>query len=89
MTSHTRLPKLLTNTSKSSKDERERVDQIARGLHMGDTPQNTISSLKQLKQLLAEAGAKEPSASDGGAPSESKVIDGKTYNKINGQWFQQ
>ena len=48
------LPKLLTGASKSSADERARVDTIARGLSPGDTAEKTVNALKQLDAILAE-----------------------------------
>lgn len=47
-----KLPKLLTGASKSAKDERAQVDSIARGTKLGDTPENTVSALNELKKLL-------------------------------------
>lgn len=53
------LPKLLTGSSKSAKDERAKVETIARGLKAGDTPQNTKSALLQLKKAIGALPAEE------------------------------
>jgi hypothetical protein len=73
-----KLPKLLTDSSKSAGDERARVEQIARGLKLGSTPQNTVSSLQQLKELLG--AAKGGSTNSEQAPIE-KTVNGVTYVK--------
>ncbi|HKS76671.1 MAG TPA: hypothetical protein VJQ82_25880, partial [Terriglobales bacterium] len=84
------LPKLLTNTSKSSKDERARVDSIANALKVGVTAPIAIQKLQQLKQILAEKRSEVSSDS----PADKFVV-GKAYKdakgntaiyKGNGQW---
>lgn len=66
------LPKLLTKSGYSSKDVRDKVATIARGLKFGDTPQNTVSALDDLDRSLVNA------------PSESKFIIGKVYKDAQG-----
>lgn len=51
------IPRLLTGASRSAKDERDKVSKIARGLRLGDTAENTVSSLSDLKDSL---GIDEP-----------------------------
>ena len=47
-----KVPKLLTGSSKSAKDERERVDQIANALKLGSTGPIAIGKLNELKSIL-------------------------------------
>lgn len=48
------LPKLLTGTSKSATDERNKIDTILRGTSAGDTQVKTINALKQVRTILQE-----------------------------------
>lgn len=65
------LPKLLTGSSKSAKDERERVDKVARGLKLGDDPKSTVDALKELKKSIE--------AISGDQPAGDKFETGKVY----------
>lgn len=46
------VPKLLTGSSRSAKDERARVDDIANALKVGSTAPIAIGKLNELKQIL-------------------------------------
>lgn len=50
----TQLPKLLTGSTVSSKDERARLNQILQGLEAGSTKQATFADLKYLKEKLTQ-----------------------------------
>lgn len=78
------LPKLLTGSSKSAKDERDKVATIARGLKFGDTPQNTVSALEELDRSLSAGAAPADRFEVGKAYKDAK---GNTaIYKGNGQW---
>ncbi len=71
---HLLLPKLLTNSSKSAKEERAMVETIARGLKLGDTPENTISSARQLKRSISNL---PPDTGDGREVTRTGTLNGR------------
>lgn len=77
----TKLPKLLTGSSKSAKDERERVDQIANGLSLGSTGPIAIGKLNELKTILQ--GQRSSVASD--EPDAGGFVVGKDYTDAKGR----
>jgi hypothetical protein len=84
------LPKLLTGTSRSAKDERDKVATIARGLKLGDTPENTISALNALKESLIGNRQKPTVLKDGPGtvgekPPADKFEKNKVYTNPKGQ----
>jgi len=54
------IPKLLTGSSRSAKDERARVDEIANALRLGETAGTGLEKLRALRDILTEA-ALDPS----------------------------
>ena len=50
-----RLPKALTNSGKSAKDERQRVDALANALKVGVTDEIAVEKLDELKRILVGA----------------------------------
>lgn len=67
------LPKLLTNSSKSAKDERDKVETIARGLHWGDTSASTFSALSDLRDRINNLPAEtEGDPATSGLPPETQ-----------------
>lgn len=82
------LPKLLTGSSKSAKDERQRVNDIASALQIGVTAPIAIQKLEQLKKILKEQrGGGEDKFEVGKAYKDAK---GNTaVYKGNGQWQKQ
>lgn len=77
----TKLPKLLTGSSKSAKDERERVDNIANALKLGSTGPIAIGKLNELKSILQ--GQRSSVSSD--EPDASGFITGKDYTDAKGR----
>lgn len=71
------LPKLLTGSSKSAKDERERVEKIADALQIGVTAPIAIQKLQQLKTILAEQ--------HGTGSKKDKFEVGKSYKDAKGR----
>lgn len=69
-------PKLVTGSSKSAKDERERIEKVARGLKLGDTKQNTLSALKSLRESIASLKDEAP---------KDKFEVGKVYQNPKGE----
>lgn len=67
-------------------------DVIVRGLKFGDTGSISMDQLNHLENMLTGGGTSFQSK-DGrqsaGAMHETKVVDGKTYTKINGTWYEQ
>jgi hypothetical protein len=47
-----KLPKALTGTSKSAKDERAKIDDIANGLKVGSTPEIALAKLRDARQSI-------------------------------------
>lgn len=83
------LPKLLTGSSKSAKDERAQIDTILRGVEPGDTGPKTVNALSQVKGLLqarrdAVKSGKETSE-DSEVPSATNAAGDKLYF-IDGEW---
>jgi hypothetical protein len=76
----TQLPKILTGSSKSAKDERERVDRIANALKLGSTGPIAIGKLNELKSILQQQ--RSTSANE---PDEHGFIVGKDYKNPKGQ----
>jgi len=76
----TQLPKLLTGSSKSAKDERERVDRIANALKLGSTGPIAIGKLEELKTILQAAKTQDASE-----PDEHGFVVGKEYTNPKGQ----
>lgn len=77
----TKLPKLLTGSSKSAKDERERVDQIANALALGSTGPIAIGKLNELKSILQ--GQRTVVGSD--EPDSLGFVQGKEYTDAKGR----
>lgn len=48
---------VLASSNRTAKDQREKIDKVVRGLKPGDTRQNTIQALKDLKKLVGETEA--------------------------------
>jgi hypothetical protein len=76
----TQLPKILTGSSKSAKDERARVDNIANALKLGSTGPIAIGKLNELKSILQHN--RSTSAEE---PDEHGFIVGKDYTNPKGQ----
>lgn len=77
-----KLPKALTGSSKSAKDERARVNDIANVLQVGTTPQIAKQKLLQLKAILQQ---KEPGTRGDDSPSKGgKAISLDDYLKSQG-----
>lgn len=74
------VPRLLTGSSKSAKDERVRVDSIANALKLGSTAPIAIGKLNELKTILQ--GQKSASADQ---PDEHGFVVGKEYTNPKGQ----
>lgn len=77
----TKLPKLLTGSSKSAKDERERVDRIANALKLGATAPIAIGKLNELKSILQ--GQRTVVGSD--EPDSFGFVQGKDYTDAKGR----
>ena len=77
----TKLPKLLTGSSKSAKDERDRVDQIANALKLGSTAPIAIGKLNELKSILQ--GQRTVVGAD--EPDSMGFIVGKDYTDAKGR----
>lgn len=63
----TQLPKLLTGTSRTAKDERERIDRIVPGLEIGSTQQITYADLRYLQNVLRKRMPEQAGGPRGGA----------------------
>lgn len=75
-----KVPKLLTGSSKSAKDERQRVDSIANALKVGSTGPIAIGKLNELKSILQ--GQK---TIVGDQPDEHGFVVGTDYTNPKGQ----
>lgn len=75
-----KLPKILTGSSKSAKDERMRIDSIANALKLGSTGPIAIGKLNELKTILQ--GHRGTGAD---APDEHGFVLGKEYTDGNGR----
>jgi hypothetical protein len=62
---------VLASSNRTAKDQREKIEKVVRGMHMGDTTQNTIAALEDLKK---EIGATEPDSE-----AERTVVQRGTY----------
>jgi hypothetical protein len=86
-TLRTKLPGILTaRKDRSSAQTRAQIDKIAPGLEVGANDKTTKSNLLMLKKHLLDLngqGAAAPST------DETKTINGKTYIKKDGKWFEQ
>lgn len=81
------LPKLLTGTSRSAADEREKVNTILRGMSPGDTPAKTMNSLEQVRKLLKEFKSNlsgNPSGEQTFREGDILEQDGVLYKVTNG-----
>lgn len=85
-----KVPKLLTGSSKSAKDERERVNQIADAMRLGVTGPIAVQKLQELKSILNAAAQSQAEE-----PDDHGYVVGKTYTDAqgrkatysgNGQW---
>lgn len=63
----TQLPKLLTGTSRTAKDERERINRIVPGLEIGSTQQITYADLRYLQNVLRKRMPEQAGGPRGGA----------------------
>lgn len=72
----------LLASSRTAKDQREKIEKVTRGLKAGDTTQNTKSALLSLKQQLSSL---QPGEEIGGDTVHGKVVKTGTYNgrKVN------
>ena len=68
-------------------------DTIVRGMKFGDTGSISMDQLNHVENLLTGQGAgfTDPAgkSAGGGIGTETKVLDGKTYVKRNGEWYPQ
>lgn len=84
------LPKKLTGSSKSAKDERQRIEKVLKGLKITDTDATTLNAINQLEDMLREKGGMPPREKKASAKSNKYKIgdvvprpDGKKF-KITG-----
>lgn len=75
-----KVPEILKVKGKMGKDQREKIDAAVNDLKLTSGRQMEVK-LNELEELLGEAG--NP------AELETKTINGKTYVKRAGQWYQQ
>lgn len=85
------LPKLLTGSSKSAKDERARIDSIASAISAGVPANVAKQKLLEIKSILANHKASAPKTladnipAPAGAPgAKPKYVVGKIYTDANG-----
>jgi uncharacterized protein YgfB (UPF0149 family) len=79
---------ILASSNRTAKDQRQLMEKVARGDHLGDTKQNTLAALEDLKKEIQGTTAAEDTGTD-------KFEAGKTYTDAkgrtaiyqgNGQW---
>lgn len=80
------IPRVLAGTSRTSKDERDKLDTILRGLSPTSQPKQARDALLQVKRTLelssGGAGAEQPRATE--RPSGGKPIDAKVRSLAAG-----
>src|SRR5258708_8172935 len=64
-------------------------DVIVRGLKLGDTDEISSDQLNHLRNVLTGEGTGFQPPAGQPARAETKTLNGKTYTKINGQWYEQ
>jgi hypothetical protein len=78
----------VSGDNRTAKDQRERIDKIVRGLKLGATKENTISSLRQLKEIISADGPAPQAALPTYTPEEAaKLPKGTKFTGTDGQTY--